>query len=179
MDSDQNSQSNNTVPASKIHIPQMVAIFRQGQNQHHDLFPKIFCPPDNQEKIVQYLNGYLKPRNPLRTRKNYSLVWCIDDIPVGYVLYQIHHSSNVFFGDDRWMCFVDDIAIDTAHHGKGGGSTLLQRVIEHTEQLKNCIIHAQVWRGNEASKALFNKFNFDDTAINFYRLPNNANNEQG
>lgn len=158
------------IAAEAAHVSTMVDIFCHGQNTHHDLFPEIFFKAEDHEKIARYLKGYLKPRNPLRTRRNFSLVWQVDDAVAGFVLYQFYASSNVFFGDNRWMCFVDDIAIDPNFRSQGGASKLLASVVEKADEVGNCVFHAQVWRGNTASEALFQKFGFEDNAKNFYRL---------
>lgn len=158
------------IAAEPGHIPKMVDIFCHGQNMHHDLFPDVFCQANDPEKIERHFKGYMKPRNPLRTRRNFARIWEHENQLAGYVLYQLYSSSNVFFGDNRWMCFVDDIAIDPSFRARGGASKLLGSVVDEVDALGNCLFHAQIWRSNEASEALFKKFGFDDKAKNYYRL---------
>ena len=152
------------------HLAQMVTIFAHGQDQHHTTFPDIFGAPDNDAKIMDYLRSYLKPRNPMRTRRNFSLSWMVDNEVGGFILYQLYSTANVFYGRQRWICFIEDIAIDPVHRSKGGASALLESLLEQVKELDNCIVNAQVWRGNEASNALFRKYGFDDKAMNFCRV---------
>lgn len=149
------------------HLQTMADIFKNGQQLHHDNFPDIFCPPADKAEIEYYLRGYLKPKNPFRTQRKFTTSWIIEDQVAGYLLYQLSNSSNVFFGKNKWHCFVDDIAIHPEYSGRGGASTLLNDLSEKLSALDNCTITAQVWRGNEASEALFKKFHFDDYSKNY------------
>ena len=162
-------QNGEVVEMGHHHLEPMADIFKSGQWHHNKAFPNIFCEPNDHDEIVRYLRGFLKPKNPFQTRRNFSLVWTVDDEARGYVLYQLYRSSNVFFGRARWTCFVDDIAIDSAFRGRGGASMLMETLIKKVETLPNCVVSGQVWKKNDASEALFRKFGFSDEAKTFYR----------
>ena len=151
-------------------VPAMCDIFKCGQIYHHQEFPRIFCEPDDDAKISGYFQSFLKPRNPFRSRHRFARAWFGDDVLEGYLLFQLHKSSDVFFGNDRWFAYVDDIAIAENFRQRGTASKLMKSLIDDVEKLGGGIISGQVWRGNDASEKLFTKSNFDCTAKQFYRV---------
>jgi len=146
----------------------MVEIFSAGQIDHHEKFPDIFDPPTDKAAINHYLQSFLKPRNPLRKRQNFSIGWFCDDRLCGYLLYRFYQRSDIFFGKDRWICFVEDIAVHPDHHQKGAASSMMSYIKDLSLAHKNCLFSAQIWRGNEASEALFKKFGFTQNSSHFH-----------
>ena len=134
------------------------------------MFPRIFCKPDDEAKIAGYFQSFLKPRNPFRARHRFARAWFDGDVLEGYLLFQLHKSSDVFFGNDRWFAYVEDIAIGEGFRRKGTASKLMSSLINDVEELGGGIISGQVWSGNEASEKLFMTSNFDCTAKQFYRV---------
>jgi len=151
-------------------VEAMCAIFVNGQVHHHQLYPKIFCRPDNQEKIRAYIGGFLKPRNPFRARHRFAQGWFEDDELKGYLLYQLNKTSDVFFGEDRWFAYVDDIAVSESSRKKGIASKLLNALIDEVDALGSGMIAGQVWKQNDSSEALFEKSGFEAVAKQFYRV---------
>lgn len=151
-------------------LPAMCEIFKAGQRDHHAMYPEIFCKPDDEEKILVYLGGFLKPRNPLRTQKRFAEGWYEEGVLLGYLLYQIHQTSDVFFGNNRWSAYVDDIAVSEAARGNGIGSKLLNSLVQKVEERGGGMVSGQVWKQNESSEALFGKAGFDAVATQFYRV---------
>ena len=80
------------------HLEKMRVLFKSGQDSHHEKFPDIFCSADDDAAIDLYLRGFLKPKNPFRTRRKYALAWFVDDALCGYLLYHLHKSSDIFLG---------------------------------------------------------------------------------
>ena len=72
------------------------------------------------------------------------------------------------------MCFVEDIVVDPLRRVRGGGTILMDYLIEELRTLGPCLVSAQVWRGNDASEALFRKYGFDDKSRHFYRVMSDA-----
>lgn len=155
-------------------IAAMAALFAQGQGPHHDAFPDHFGPASNRTEIEGYLRSFLEPQNPLREwlkgRQGYAKGWFVDGALAGYLLYRLHRSSNVFYGQERWTCFVEDIVVDTAARGMGGASALLGAVLSEAGNHKNCVISGTVWNGNSASEALFGKHGFEPLSRTFYKV---------
>lgn len=160
------------VTPSDQHLSKMADIFEAGQAPHCASHPQIFCEANNRQGIISYIRGYFEPRNPLRRRgrRKFARVWIVDGEVGGYLLYQLHQTSDVFFGDERWVCYVDDIAIDPDFQKAGGASQLMDALMEEVSGLKNCLVSGQVWRDNDASEALFRKFGFDDKSKTFFRV---------
>ena len=148
----------------------MLAIFKSGQTPHHEKFPDIFCEANDDIGISRYLQSFMKPRNPFRTRRKFALGWFVENQLRGYLLYHLANTSDVFFGNERWVCYVEDIAVDSQSRSAGGASQLMEGLLAHVGPLKNCLVSAQVWRGNTASRALFEKFQFTDHSETFYRI---------
>jgi len=148
----------------------MCDIFKNGQVHHHQLYPKIFCRPDNEGKIQAYISSFFKGRNPFRARSRFAQAWFEEDELKGYLLYQLNKTSDVFFGEDRWFAYVDDIAIDENSRKKGIASKLLDSLVEEVEALGGGMIAGQVWYQNTSSERLFEKANFDPVAQQFYRV---------
>ncbi|MEO1151261.1 MAG: GNAT family N-acetyltransferase [Pseudomonadota bacterium] len=151
-------------------LPALGDIFIAGQDEHHHRFPEIFCAPTNRSAIVGYLRNYLKPRNPFRTRTHFAWVWQDEGQTGGYLLFQWRQSSDIFFGADRWSCYVDDIAVAADQRGRGIAKALLTRLVTLTDTKPGCLTVAQVWRGNTASEALFEKAGFTACSHAFHRV---------
>ncbi len=151
-------------------VPAMCEIFKSGQIYHQNLFPDIFCAPDNEEKICAYIQGFTKPRNPFRTRRKFSYACFNNDVLEGYVLFQLYNNSNVFFKNDRWFAHIEDIAVGENFRKNGTASKLMNSLISRVDGLGGGVISGQVWRGNEASGNLFAKSGFSSHAQDFYRV---------
>ena len=151
------------------HLDNMAAIYKHGQNQHHEAFSDIFCPAVGRDEIIRHMRHYFPPKNPFKSRRNYSLAWIVENELRGYLLYQLYETSNIFYGKECWICFVDDIAVDPIYRSHGGASMLLTELTKKLEKLGDYIVSGQVWNGNDASVALFRKHGFDNRSNNFYR----------
>lgn len=148
----------------------MIDLFQQGQEPHHDAFPEHFGPAEDGAAIAQYLQGFLKPRNPFRTRSGFALGWFVDQALAGYLLYYLNLSNNVFYGKPRWTCFIEDIVVSERARGQGGGSALMGALLGQVEPLQNCAISGTVWKANSASEALFKKHGFEPLSKAFYKV---------
>ena len=151
-------------------LESMTRLFEDGQVFHHQLFSEIFCKPDNHEEIETYLASYLKPKNFMRKRRCFAMCSFHEDQMQGYLLYQLHKSSNVFFGQDRWFGYVVDIAVDQRFRKMGVATNLLSFLDEQIQNLGGGLISGQVWNGNAASEKLFENNGFEWTAKQFYRV---------
>ncbi len=159
----------NIIAANICHVEAMAHIFQQGQKPHHERFPDIFGPADNVQAIISYMRGFLKPRNPFREQRNFAIVWQDEGKVGGYLLYQLYQTSNIFYGKDHWVNFVEDIAVDESVRGKGVASQLMDYMADVIEDCTPCIASANVWRGNEASEALFEKYGYSALSKTYYR----------
>lgn len=171
--SDINLPTNDVRPierADPVTLNAMLRLFKQGQAPHHRDFPDHFGPGENEAEIRTFLGGFFKPRNPFRTRSGYALGWLVDAKLSGYLLYRLSESSNVYFGKSRWNCFIEDIVVDEAARGLGGGSALMERVLTIANALPNCAISGTVWGGNEASAALFEKHGLAPLSRSFQKV---------
>ncbi|MEM1193319.1 MAG: GNAT family N-acetyltransferase [Pseudomonadota bacterium] len=148
----------------------IAAIFCTGQAEHHSRFPDIFCAPTDRLAIERYVRAYLKPQNPFRTRTHFAWVWQDGKKPAGYLLFQWRQTSDIFFGDERWSCFVDDIAVAPDARGQGIARALLAHLVALANTKPGCLMGAQVWRGNAASHDLFEKAGFTAGSQNFQRV---------
>lgn len=148
----------------------MTDLFQQGQESHHDAFPAHFGPADDRATIARYLQGFLKPRNPLRSRRGFAKGWYVDSTLAGYLLYYLHQSDNVFYGKPRWTCFIEDIVVSKEARGRGGASVLMDALLSELEPLENCAISGTVWNANSASEALFKKHGFEPLSRAFFKV---------
>ncbi|MBT8473600.1 MAG: GNAT family N-acetyltransferase [Marinicaulis sp.] len=159
------------IDPSAHHLDEMAEIFISGQNEHYLRMPEIFCMPDNRVEIIQYLRSFLKPKNPLRRRHKFGCVWIRDDKIGGYILYKLNLSSDVFFGENRWTCFIEDIAVAPAFQKQGIASALMTHLLENElVSYKPCMVSGQVWRNNIASEGLFEKHLFEDSSKTYFRI---------
>ena len=159
------------IDPSAHHLYEMAEIFISGQNEHYQRMPEIFCAPENHVEIIQYLRSFLKPKNPLRRRHKFSCVWVRDDKIGGYILYKLNLSSDVFFGENRWTCFIEDIAVAPAFQKQGIASALMTHLLENElASYKPCMVSGQVWRNNIASEGLFEKHLFEDSSKTYFRI---------
>ncbi|MEL7540123.1 MAG: GNAT family N-acetyltransferase [Pseudomonadota bacterium] len=133
--------------------------------------PEIFCAPDNRTEISQYLRSFLKPKNPLRRRRNFCLAFVSGDTVCGYLLYKLNCSPDVFFGERRWTCFIEDIAVAPGRQEQGIASALMAHLLENAlAPYKPCLVSGQIWRGNAASEGLFEKHQFSGLSKTYYTL---------
>ncbi len=151
-------------------IEAMIGLFQQGQKPHHSAFPAHFGPAVETAAITHYLNGFLKPRNPLRKRYGFAKGLFIDNALAGYLLYRLNQSNNIFYGETRWTCFVEDIVVDDRARGLGGASAMMEALLADIEPLSNCVISGTVWNANAASEALFTKHGFEPLTKAFYKV---------
>jgi len=156
--------------AEPMHLPAMADLFRQGQQPHHAAFPDLFGPGDNGDAIARFLKGFLPPRNPFRKRRSFAKGWFVNGALCGYLLYRLYQNADVFFGKTRWVCFIEDIVIDHQARSLGGASALMDDLMDELASYKGCTVSATVWRGNDASHALFSKHGFDALSQSFYRI---------
>ncbi len=152
------------------HLAEMAKLFKQGQQPHHAAFPDLFGPADNSEAINTFLRGFLPSRNPFRKRSSFAKGWFVDGALRGYLLYRLYQRADVFFGDARWVCFIEDIVIDREARSMGGASGLMGDLMDELASYKGCAVSGTVWRGNDASGALFQKHGFDALSQSFYRM---------
>lgn len=148
----------------------MAGLFGQGQNPHHEAFPEHFGPAEEGPAIIHYLQGFLKPRNPLRHRHGFAKGLFVDGALAGYLLYRLNQSNHVFYGKMRWTCFVEDIVVDENARGLGGASALMGALMAEVEPLTNCAVSGTVWNHNSASEALFRKHGFEPLSQAFYKV---------
>lgn len=148
----------------------MTGLFEQGQKPHHRSFPEHFGPGKNHEAIATYFKGFLKPRNPFRSRTGFAIGLFIEDNLVGYLLYKLNQTNDVFYGRRRWHCYVEDIVVDQSARGLGGASALMSALLAETSSLGNCSMSGTVWDGNAASQALFQKHGFEPLSQSFYKV---------
>ncbi len=148
----------------------MVGLFRQGQQPHHEAYPEHFGPVDDTAKIVHYLQNFLKPRNPLRQRYGFAKGWYVDGEMMGYLLYRVSRSDDIFYGKPRWNCFIEDIVVDARARGMGGASALMEALVDEVAALGECAVSGNVWRMNEASQALFEKHGFEALSQTFFKV---------
>lgn len=148
----------------------MVGLFRQGQIPHHKAFPAHFGPAKDSAAIVQYIQGFLKPCNPLRKRYGLAKGWFVDGRLSGYLLYRLSQTHNVFYGKMRWTCFIEDVVVDKSARGLGGGSALMGALLAEIEPLEDCAVSGTVWNANSASEALFRKNGFEPLSQVFYKV---------
>ena len=148
----------------------MTSLFQQGQAPHHAAYPAHFGPADDQAAIRQYLQAFLKPRNPLRKRYGLAKGWYVDGALKGYLLYRLNQSRDAFYGKTRWSCFIEDVVVDESTRGLGGASALMSAMLAETETHDDCVVSGNVWRMNDASDALFRKHGFEPLSQTFYRV---------
>jgi len=148
----------------------MVGLFQQGQQPHHEAFPDHFGPAQDRAPIINYLQGFLKPRNPLRSRTGFAYGWNVDGALAGYLLYRLNHSNDAFYGRERWTCHIEDIVVDETARGLGGASALMGALMKEVEPLENCAVSGTVWRMNTASEALFRKNGFEPLSQAFHKV---------
>ncbi|MEM1053040.1 MAG: GNAT family N-acetyltransferase [Pseudomonadota bacterium] len=151
-------------------IAAMIALFEQGQEAHHLSFPKYFGPADNRAEIAAYVQGFLKPRNPFRTRTGFAKGLFLGDSLAGYLLYRLRETNDVFYGRARWNCHVDDIVIDEDARGSGGASALMTALLAELQPLGECAVSGTIWNGNSASQALFEKHGFQSLSQSFHKV---------
>lgn len=172
-------QASTIAEPDERHWEAMADLFQQGQAPHHERFPEHFGPAQDRAAIIGYLKGFgplgkglrSRLRGLRRPRTNFTLGWFVDGHLSGYLLYQLYENANVFYGKSRWVCFVEDIVIDSKTRGMGGASILIGALIKRTEPLDDCMLSATVWEGNDASEALFKKHGFTPLSRCFYRPP--------
>lgn len=148
----------------------MTDLFQQGQKPHHRAFPEHFGPAQDRAAISEYLQGFLKPRNPFRKRSGFALGWFVDEALAGYLLYYLNQSNNVYYGKPRWTCFVEDIVVSESARGQGGASSLMGALLAKVEPLNDCAISGTVWNANSASEALFARHGFQPLSRAFYKV---------
>ena len=161
------------IPAGREHLSDMTAIFVEGQRAHVEAFPDIFEPPEDLTAISRYLAGFLPGRNPWRTRRNFALVWIVENRARGMILYEYYQTQSIFFRKGSWLAFVLDIAIAESHRRQGGAQALFSAFNDHIAARPPTIVSGQVWNGNDASVALFERQGFDARSKHFFKVLRN------
>lgn len=165
---------NGIIEPSRDDIDAMHEIFKVGQIQHHEAFPEIFCRPDSEDKVRAYIESFLQPKKRFRIRRHprrqFALARFKEDQLQGYIFYQLHKSSDIFFGENRWFAYVDDIAVSERFRKMGVASELLKALTDEVEALGGGIVSGQVWDQNTSSEVLFTKAKFEASAKQFYRV---------
>ncbi len=148
----------------------MIDLFGQGQEPHHRSFPEHFGPADNFVAISVYLQGFLKPRNPFRQRTGFAKGLFLQESLVGYLLYRLSETNDVFYGKPRWHCHIEDIVVDKRARGLGGASALISTLLAELAPWGECAVSGTVWDGNSASQALFQNQGFEPLSQSFFKV---------
>jgi GNAT superfamily N-acetyltransferase len=160
------------------HLTAMMVLRQQTQSIHHQLLPDIFPELINEKYEWRAFCSYM-PRwyHFFRRRMQFGVGWVDGDSLGGYLLYFDYAIPEDGSGKRKWARLISDIAVKGVCQKSGIASLLLAKVRERAQRRNISAIYANVWNGNEASAAFFEKAGFS-IQMNYFCLPISDNSQQ-
>lgn len=146
--------------AGMADLPRLVALSRITQTEHAARLPDHFSEHDDPFSTQIYrriLKGELEGAIFVATRGELILGHA------GFHIWPFPAPEN----RHARVATVLDLTIDPEHRGQGLGRVLLDRLLDAARQAGATSVHAQVWRENPASAALFETSGFDRSYTEF------------
>lgn len=151
--------------ATADQLEAILEIHRITQAEHHARLPNRFPEgPSASEEILKYYFGKIAPPPAIRL-----ISAVVNGRLAGYVFFWLQPKA---FGDDRHNLIgtIVDISLHPEFRNQGLGKMLLQAAEVEMHAQGGTSMEAQVWRGNDASFALFQTSGFapEMTTFNKY-----------
>lgn len=123
------------------------------QTLHHQLFPHFFKP-------YEYEGIHEVTKQVMANHNVYAFVAYLEAEPVGYVLCVVKYRADNAFQYAGKSVYIDQIAVDANHRGKGVGQKLIARALELAFNLDIGLVQLDHWTLNEEAGAFFQKQGF-------------------
>jgi RimJ/RimL family protein N-acetyltransferase len=170
-----NNVTGSIIDLKHAHLTEMVALRKKTQELHHKLLPDVFPVPIDEDNEWRLMHAYMPKWRPFRRRTLFGIGWLDGDILGGYLLYFDYVNPEPGTGKINWARAVTDIAVQEAYQRRGVAKALVTEVRDRAGRSNISAIYANVWAGNEASAALFEKAGFN-IQMNYFCLPVKRNN---
>ncbi|MEM7188646.1 MAG: GNAT family N-acetyltransferase [Pseudomonadota bacterium] len=143
------------------HLPEMIKLRMSTERLHRRLLPRIFHGRRTEAETEANLRRYLGLVDDKEPRNRFA-IGCTDAGTLrGYALYSLFDWPQDDTMNARRGIYVRDIAVAESHLRQSIGSSLLQELRRRAEASGlPAELHATIWEGNDASKALFKKAGF-------------------
>ena len=151
------------------HIQPVFDLHMTTHRAHAAELPEIFATDPNEDEIWHDLRSYLPSRFRLRRRSKFGIVCERESGLVGYLLYMIEKVPRPAAANDALVVTIYDICVREDSRGTGLGLRMVgdvrARFAGHAGQT---FFSAQVWRGNDASRRLFQRAGFSPSFTSFF-----------
>ena len=131
----------------------ILELLKQVGALHHDLRPDLF-----REKACKY--GPSQLFSLMESSDTPIFVAVEEDKVLGYCFCQIQMTEKNPVLKDRLCLYIDDLCILEGCRGKHIGSKLYNEVVRYAKMRKCDAITLNVWEGNDAARAFYDKMGF-------------------
>ena len=134
-------------------IPGMIELLKQVGQVHHEIRPDIFragAQKYDEAALAEILSDPMRP----------IFVAVEEDKVLGYCFCQVQVTEKNPVLNDRYCLYIDDLCVLEGCRGKHIGSALYNEVVRYAKMRKCDAITLNVWEGNDAAKAFYEKMGF-------------------
>lgn len=133
--------------------PGILALLRQVGDLHHAIRPDLF-----RKNACKY--GPSQLFSLMESSDTPVFVAVEGDRVLGYCFCQIHTTEKNPVLNDRLCLYIDDLCVLEDFRGKEIGTKLYNEVARYAKMRKCHAITLNVWEGNEAARAFYDKMGF-------------------
>ena len=134
-------------------VPGIIKLLQQVGRVHHEGRPDLFRSNAQKYGPSQVMDMLGKTDTPI-------FVAVEEDKVLGYCFCQVQVTEKNPVLNDRYCLYIDDLCVLEGCRGKHIGSALYNEVVRYAKMRKCDAITLNVWEGNEAAKAFYEKMGF-------------------
>lgn len=131
----------------------ILTLLKQVGGLHHNIRPDLF-----REKACKY--GPSQLFSLMESSDTPIFVAVEEDKVLGYCFCQVQVTEKNPVLNDRYCLYIDDLCVLEDCRGKHIGSALYNEVVRYAKMRKCDAITLNVWEGNDAAKAFYEKMGF-------------------
>ena len=134
-------------------VPGIIKLLQQVGRVHHEGRPDIFRSIAQKYGPSQVLTLMRQTDTPI-------FVAVEEEKVLGYCFCQVQVTEKNPVLNDRYCLYIDDLCVLEGCRGKHLGSALYNEVVRYAKMRKCDAITLNVWEGNDAAKAFYEKMGF-------------------
>ncbi len=130
-------------------VPRLIDLLHQVNMVHHRLRPDLFKPNTTKYSETDLCDLIMSDTSPIFVYEDVRVV--------GYAFCSLREVSNDMLLNDNKTLYVDDLCVDESVRGAHVGKALFDHVRQYAHAVGCSSITLNVWAGNEAAIAFYEK----------------------